>query len=412
MIVMAIMVGLLVCKFVFPKLGRFTKAYDRLSIIYYIAFTAAILNQKFFITEWTAVAGDDVWKFFNSIFIDIWVILLVLAFLAVLFCDSPWTALGMGLLIAGGYLYWNASGNYGISLMLILIAASYRKSFDKINNIYLILSLITIVCEVGGALLGFIPNLVRSEEYLSLGAVHTTDFAGQLLFLLVSFCIWARNSRVKLYVTIGIIESISIVNLCFVRGRTDFVCMILLLLGTVWYVLEDEKKSGFAYIRGVFAFLCRYSYLVLAAICIGVSWMYDGIQSHVPVWLGTMVARLNLGHSALVEYPPKLFGNVVPELGWGSFFTNQMSGVTNYFFIDSAYVRMFVIYGLVFFVAFLTVMTLCGKRLAVCKEYYVLFVCAVVAIGAVPEHHMTEFWYNVLPLMLFSNLFPIHRHKV
>ncbi|MCG4840909.1 hypothetical protein, partial [[Ruminococcus] torques] len=66
-----------------------------------------------------------------------------------------------------------------------------------------------------------------------------------------------------------------------------------------------------------------------------------------------------LGHEAISKYGFSMFGKQIVEHGWGGANGLKMSqnSLANYFFVDSSFLRMTILYGIIMAIIILLAMT-------------------------------------------------------
>ena len=107
---------------------------------------------------------------------------------------------------------------------------------------------------------------------------------------------------------------------------------------------------------------------------------------------------------AIKKYGTNLWGNHVIEHGWGGAKGLKMASVDSarYFYIDSSYVRLLVIYGLVVLVMIVAFMMYISIRATVEKDYALVVAMLVVTISCLVEQHLLDISFNPFLLATFA----------
>ena len=117
--------------------------------------------------------------------------------------------------------------------------------------------------------------------------------------------------------------------------------------------------------------------------------------------------RLGISNLAINKYGLSLFGNHVLEHGFGGdqgihhFYQSGMSG--NYFFIDSSYMRLAIIYGLVIGIFVIIVMSLISLRSAATKDFCLAAIILLVSVSCMIEQHLLDISYDPFLIALLAS---------
>ena len=92
---------------------------------------------------------------------------------------------------------------------------------------------------------------------------------------------------------------------------------------------------------------------ILSAIAIFGTYFYDPTNNIYSKIDSMLSGRLTFGSMALQRYSVNLFGTKIKEHGYGNNMKLFHQGINSYFFIDSSYMRLLIIFGLVALVVFI-----------------------------------------------------------
>ena len=109
-------------------------------------------------------------------------------------------------------------------------------------------------------------------------------------------------------------------------------------------------------------------------------------------------------------YDPNIFGRYIQEKAFvgakGQAFANQNQfGLSaDYFYIDSSFVRMLLLCGIVIFLLFIVAMTFIALVNTIQRKYILSAIVMLVAINSMVEPHSLQLIYNVFILALIPQI--------
>lgn len=318
-----------------------------------------------------------------------------------------------------GYLHWFVRGFFDVIELFIPIVAAAGQDFKKILKIAFGIGITVMIAAFWLSQNGYIYDIVRDVwgsiyDYHSFGIINTTDWAAHMMFLMLNWYLIRNGSMTLLEYAVMIF--ILRFNMVLVHGKTDIVCMALFIVlagglqgwrylrsrtGIKRWKLVDQlerliKRAG-KYAISVFHLLCTAS-MFIAACLYGITgnMLADRVSR---LFLSTD-SRAKQSWEALSSNSVKLFGSSIYEHGYGAQF--QLPAGAEYFFLDSLYIRWFVVYGLAAFVL-LNILVNRTYVQALKQKYYAIIVAISVMIaGAVMEHFAGVIAYNVLLMFVFA----------
>ena len=114
--------------------------------------------------------------------------------------------------------------------------------------------------------------------------------------------------------------------------------------------------------------------------------------------------RLTFGSMALQRYSVNLFGTKIKEHGYGNNMKLFHQGINSYFFIDSSYMRLLIIFGLVALVVFIGISMFISIKNTLYGYYALPAILLIVAFSSVVEQHFMELTYNPFLLAFISTI--------
>lgn len=281
------------------------------------------------------------------------------------------------------------------------IVAASDVEFEKILKVYIGVSLVVILAAFIASQTGLIENLIyfggeRGDRY-SFGSVYPTDFAAHFVYLLTAaFCLDAAQkwkNRIILYI---LTAGLAVLLYVYCKAYTSVICLVLLCFANGVFRLCSLQRT----LEKVVGYLCMIIPTGLAAISIISSVVYEEYIHTLYKWNLLFSERLFYSNLAIKEYPIKLFGQMVTEIGNGRNVEYNM----DYFFIDNSYVRIIVEYGIVMFTFVIAMLLWSIVKGVKTKKMAIVIAMIVLCVHSVMEHHIFEMAYNPFIYLMFAEL--------
>jgi len=251
--------------------------------------------------------------------------------------------------------------------------------------------------------------------------------------LALAYCL-LKDGRLS-YLSEIVMITLAVLELIFVKGKTCFICVALLMTCTMWrhyrqYRLEDLKDRenygrifemlvrivyipvvivdrfvklcGLRRYKKVLVRLAVYSFAICAAAVLLLTLYCRQLKPLLNLipGLGSAKSRLFLGRAAFDVFDVLPLGNNIPQ--WG--FSGSEGGVDLYFALDSGYIKLLLEYGVIAFALILGIMTWAQLRLYKEKRYYAVFILAIFAIDGLMEYWIIKIGYNIFILLASCSL--------
>lgn len=315
------------------------------------------------------------------------------------------------LFIISGFLFsiivWKNSGANLILVMIAFILAAKNVSFDDIVKTYFNVNFWLLVVVIACSLLGVINNLSfvvqgRGTRY-ALGVIYPTDFAARILYLMLAdaYLNFGNLNTTRYLVYILIAFACKQVT----DARLNFYCMLLLIVASA---IAKVAEQNYQLRRHDWTNSIVYTYWtftpILSAIAIFGTYFYvptNNIYSKID---GMLSGRLTFGSMALQRYSVNLFGTKIKEHGYGNNMKLFHQGINSYFFIDSSYMRLLIIFGLVALVVFIGISMFISIKNTLYGYYALPTILLIVAFSSVVEQHFMELTYNPFLLAFISTI--------
>lgn len=311
------------------------------------------------------------------------------------------------LLIGGVFIIaaisWRLSTSNLILVMIMFILAAKNVSFREIIRWYFIINLILLISVVIFSSVGIIRDLVfvvkgRASRY-ALGITYPTDLAAHVLYLVLANIYLNYQQLGWRHYTFYLL--LALVLKLVTDARLSVICLVL----TVPIVMIAKRASDHP--GGMCQLLVSFYWMItplLAIITFIGTYFFDN-QNKIFYKIDHILSgRLSYGRMALDSYPITWFGQHVIEHGYGGNAGLKLSqnGSMNYFYIDSSYMRLIMISGLIMFILVLGIMMTISVRATICKEYALVAIILVVTLSCTVEQHLLEVSYNPFLLALLA----------
>lgn len=337
-------------------------------------------------------------------------------------CDSHTVkqTLLITFLLVVAVVSWRFSTSNLILVMMSFIVAAQGVSFRQIVRYYFYATLILLLSVICFSILGIIRDLVfvvpgRAVRY-SLGVVYPTDLAAHVLYLILAHAYLNYRSLNWRYYCSYIV--VAFILKLVTDARLSIICVVLTV--PILMIARAAEKSQH---RGAYFMLCNYWSVIpiLAFISFASTYFFDNTNHLYYKIDHALSGRLSYGSMAIHQYPVTLFGQKVVENGLGgskglSIFHNANVG---YFYIDSSYLRLVMIYGILATIVIIAIMISVSLKGIFAHDYALTAIILVVTLSCLVEQHLLELSYNPFLLALLANLsmnkledFKVERKKV
>lgn len=334
-----------------------------------------------------------------------YIVVVALIFKIILYNNPTRRPLLTIVLILIAVISWRFSTSNLILVMLTFIIAARGVSFRQIIKCYFYVTLILLLSVVCFSLLGIIKDLVfvvqgRAVRY-SLGIVYPTDLAAHILYLILAHAyLNYRSLNWKYYCSYVVIAFV----LKFVTDARLSVLCIILTVPIIMIARTAENSQH----RIVHFLLCSFWMLIpiLAFISFAGTYFFDNTNDFYYKIDHALSGRLSYGSMAIHQYPVTLFGQKIEENGLGgskgmTIFQNSNAG---YFYIDSSYLRLVMIYGIIVTIIIIAVMVIVSLKGIFNYDYALTAIILVVTLSCFVEQHLLELSYNPFLLAALANL--------
>lgn len=305
--------------------------------------------------------------------------------------------------ICGIVGYAVSISHYGNLLLLTLLLLAARDiPFDRIMKVYTVTVGILLVMTVGAALGGLIENLqFGKKRKMAFGIVYSTDFAAHVFFLML--CIWYLRGKKTSYPAAVFTGILGLGVYWWSDARCSAGCLLLLsaLMAACRFFRTRCPEKGEKICRNpVLCTLLALSFPIASACMLAASLVY---QESI-VWMRgldkLLSGRLYYGKHALSICGFHLWGKQIRMNGhWAD---GQVTD--NYFYLDSSYMQMALMFGLVISALALLAFLHIGYKAVQRKQWIFLWILALMALHGLIEQRIWSLSYCPFILAVFAQL--------
>lgn len=280
--------------------------------------------------------------------------------------------------------------------IFVFMVGAYNINFKEILDKYILVILTMFLLTYVATLIGLVPNNViwranGGPIRAGLGLSTSSDMAAHSFYLMLAYAL-VHNFSLKRQ-QIGFLGLIAVLIFALTNSRLDGILMALLLL-CLYFRRQVFQFMRFIGKKGVTLFVVLYALGDLA-----LTYCFD-VNNRFYTLLDTFLShRLLFGKIAFEKYPLRFLGQYIYQNGNG-----DPRGYVKYYFIDSAFVQAWMMFGILFFIFMMCV--LCFLIFKAYKHMYYGLILAVIliVISMAINHHFWNISYNVILLATLAKM--------
>lgn len=312
----------------------------------------------------------------------------------------------ISLLLVIELIVWRMTHYPDLLLIGPFIIGAKDVNFRDIISWYFYLTLILVMTMMILSLTRIVPNLVyysasRPTRY-ALGMLYPSVIAAHYFYLALAYC-YLRFGKLNVIDYLLIISG-DVVCMLLTNTKLDFLATLLII---PVMIIAQRAYFGKKWSSIIAAFWWM-AIPISASIMIFLSYFYNP-SNHLLRKIDSLLSgRLGLGRLAFKKYDLNLLGRTIIEHSFagikGQRLNNSGGGVPqNYFYIDSSYMRMLLLWGLLAFIIVIVCLTFIALRSTVRKTFILSAVILVASLSFMFEPHIIQIIYNPFLLALLSN---------
>ena len=321
--------------------------------------------------------------------------------------------------------HWEKKELFAISLLLVIELVVWRMThypdilligpfiigakgvdFRDIISWYFYLTLILVMTMMMLSLVRIIPNLVyysasRPTRY-ALGMLYPSVIAAHYFYLALAYC-YLRFGKLNVIDYLLIISG-NVVCMLLTNTKLDFLATLVIIP-----VMIIAQRAYFG--KKWSSIMASFWWMATPLSAVGMiflSYFYNP-SNHLLKKINSLLSgRLELGRLAFKKYDLNLLGRTIVEHSFagvkGQKLNNSGGGLPqNYFYIDSSYIRMILLWGFLAFIIVIACLTFIAIRSTVRKTFILSAVILVSSLSYMFEPHIIQIIYNPFLLALLSS---------
>ncbi|MGJ4064619.1 hypothetical protein ACLOFA_06640 [Limosilactobacillus mucosae] len=322
--------------------------------------------------------------------------------------DLKWLAIDAIVLILL-LITWRTSKEFSLFSMGIFVLGARNVDFKRIIKIYFYAGMLLLAFVVISAMGGLIRNLVYRRDMTnivrqSFGIAYPTDFAAHVLYLILAYA-YLKFGKIKWY-DYAVFLAAAVFLVKFSDARLSAYAIIL-SIPVLW--IGQRAQTDHLLSRFIASFYWTVpilsAYLVIIA-----SYFFTPSNKILTKVNNASSGRLFLGHKAISEYGFSMFGKQIIEHGWGGANGLKMSqnAPANYFFVDSSFLRMTILYGIIMAIIILLAMTKISWESFQKGSFALASIIVIVSVSAMVEQRLLDLAYDPFLIALLANVYTQH----
>lgn len=310
------------------------------------------------------------------------------------------------LFLIFGMIIWRTTQYPDLLMIAPLIIGAKKVNFRDIIWWYFYLTLFLVMMVMSFSLVKIIPNLVyysklRPTRY-SLGMLYPSVIAAHYLYLVLAYC-YLRFGKLNVFDYLLIISG-DIICLLLTNTKLDFLATLV----AIPIMIIAQRAFLGKRVSGIIASFWWMATPISAGIMIFLSYFYNSSNYIFSKIDHLFSSRLALGHLAFEKYEVNMLGRMIVEHSFAGvkglkFAKGNIGSPSSYFYIDSSYIRMILLWGLLAFFIVISCITFIAIRSTVRKTFILSAVILVSSLSFMFEPHIIQIIYNPFLLALLSN---------
>lgn len=311
----------------------------------------------------------------------------------------------LAVLLLFSFAYSTYQTGYTVVLdTALLILGAYKVRSTSILKTYIAVKLPFILGTIVCSQLGIFENLIYNQHGRireSFGFIYPTDFAAQVFFLIVA---WTLIRHVQIsYLELTAFMLIAL----FLKLKSDTRCSVISICLVVcavafwknFYFFKIKEKIHHIFVK-INLWCCLISPYFFAIFMILLCRFYMPDNKIMALLNKMTTGRLKLGKKTFDYYDIQLYGQYIDMQGNGG----TLEKPVDYTFIDCSYINILMRFGLIVFFVVLALITflMIKNRENLLIVYLIMLIC----LHSVIEHHLFEFYYNILIILPFASFEP------
>lgn len=226
----------------------------------------------------------------------------------------------------------------------------------------------------------------------SFGYVWSTDFATHVFFILLTYWILRKGKIGKLFSLIYLIIVFLIIK--YSDARLGAGSILLLVVASFYLYLRKRfmAKKTFPKSYKLVVIWIPFLFLLIYYLTI---W-YDDANTNAVILNLLLSGRLSISQDVIREYGIKMFGQYYIQYG-------GTSSKIYYNFIDSSYLQLLVIYGIIYTICYVGAYVYLTYKAYKRKDEVLLIAILIAGFTGAISQHFIQIYMNPILIALFTN---------
>ena len=283
-------------------------------------------------------------------------------------------------------------------ILLLFIILSYEIDSDKILKLFSTTVFAMVLLVAFSSILGVIDNgqlsSFSSGDKISLGFYYTT-FASNFFFHAVLAYVAYRKDKLN-YKEMSVLLICNYILFSATKTRAVFyLTNALLVIVTVLKIIHFTPNMT----KRIPNFILKYSIPICAVITVlGQLYYNQHTTSRIMGMLNLLVSnRLALAKMGIQRYGISLFGTIVE---WKTFTSGNLFNLSEYFYIDSSYIQISMIYGVAVLILLCIGFAVLGRRAVEEKNLWLSIAILFLAVHSMTDPQLISLKYNPFLILI------------
>lgn len=304
-----------------------------------------------------------------------------------------------------GLISWRVAQDSQLLMIIPFVIGAKNVRLRDIMSWYVYLCGTLMLSVAVFSLLGIIPHLIfysdtRPTRY-SLGMNYPSEIAAHSLYLMLAYC-YLRFGKLKWFDYLIILVN-GVACMLITNTRLDFIATVIVI---PIMIIAQRAFKGYRWSQA-FASFWWMAVPILSLVTIFSSYFFN--PSNPIFYKANSLAsgRLALGYEAFHKCQVSLFGNNIVERSFvGTKGLKLARGVNEvgkqYFYIDSSYMRMLLLWGVLMFILIVFCLTFIAIRSTVHRTFIMSAIILVASLNFMFEPNIIKIIYDPFLLALLA----------
>lgn len=299
------------------------------------------------------------------------------------------------------FMLGNVTGGYNSPIFLIMFILSARNiDFNKIAKFTIVISSVTILFVIGAALVEIIPNYTfhaykGTVSYLGFKySLYPAAYCSNITMLYL----YTNKDKIK-WKSLILLGGINYIIYELTISRLFFVtCLFMLIAMAVYKIIDRIPQIIEHLLHGsiiVYILIWGFSYVLCKYYDSNIWWMKKMND--------LLEGRVELQSKILAIYPIKLLGQNITWVG-NALNANGVRSSQAYFYADNLFINMNLMYGMIFTLVLVVLLSATMKKLYYQKQYFLMLVLILLAFHGLVDDLIQYLYYNTFLLLAGINL--------